>query len=182
MYAPSEEEKNDLEVMLYHEATHQLFRECQSATSTKARKKKLVPVGQLHNFWITEGIATYMETFQQRGNHYHVGGNHSLRFQRARERCSEQGGYVPLREFSLLSLERFQSNPENLPMYYTQATGLTNFFLHHENGKYRNAFIVALFLVYEEMDKANMLEQLTGRSFEQLDSEYQEFMRQSPEW
>ena len=62
-------------------------------------------------------------------------------------------------------------------MLYTQAAGLTLFFLHYENGKYRNVFINYLFMVYERVDQVNTLEILTGKSFEELDQEYQSFMK-----
>ena len=181
VYAPGPGEDINLDVMICHESTHQLFQECRPATSGKSRKKNRSLPGRLANFWITEAIATYMETFRSCDNNYCVGGANSLRFQRARERCNERGGYLALRDYTSLSLEKFQSNPTLLPMYYTQAAGLATFFLHAENGKYRNAFIACLYLVYEEMDTATILERLTGRTFEQLDVEYQEYMRSSPE-
>lgn len=176
VYLPDPGEEVDLETMLVHEATHQLFEECRNEldTSSRARQRKKMPIAQ--NFWILEGSATYMETFQDDGMNYHLGGLDSPRFLRARERVFEPGGTLPLRQYAQLSARAFQSH-KDLPMLYTQAAGLTLFFLHYENGKYRNVFINYLFMVYERMDKSNTLEILTGRSFEELDQEYQSFMK-----
>ena len=176
VYLPGPGEKVDLETMLVHEATHQLFEECRNEldTNARARQRKRSPI--IQNFWILEGSATYMETFRDDGMNYHIGGLDSPRFLRAKERVFEPNGTLPLRQYAQLSARAFQSH-KDLPMLYTQAAGLTLFFLHYENGKYRNVFINYLFMVYERVDQVNTLEILTGKSFEELDQEYQSFMK-----
>ncbi len=176
IYIPGAKEEIDMDTMLVHEATHQLFEECRYEldTSAKGRRRKKMPAAQ--NFWILEGSATYMETFKDDGMNYHVGGLESPRFLRARERVFESDGYMPLRQYAQLSAKTFQTH-QDLPMLYTQAAGLTLFFLHYENGKYRNVFINYLYMVYERIDRPNTLEILTGRSFEDLDQEYRSFMK-----
>lgn len=178
VYVPTESEASDLEIMLIHEATHQLFQECRFG-SESLRRSKLGPGPIKQNFWLLEGISTYMETFVDDGFYYSIGGLRSLRFERAKERCVEPEGYLSLKEYSRLSMIGFQTW-KDVPMLYTQAAGLTLFFLHKNDGEYRNAFISTLYAVYERMDSPNTLEKLTQKSFNDLDEEYKQFMIDLP--
>lgn len=178
VYVPGESEAGDLEIMLIHEATHQLFQECRfEQESVRRSKSGSGPI--LQNFWLLEGISTYMETFVDDGIYYHVGGLRSLRFERAKERCAEPDGYLPLEEYSKLSMIGFQTW-KNVSMLYTQAAGLTLFLLHKNEGEYRNAFISTLYAVYERMDSPRTLEILCKKSFADLDEEYKRFMMDLP--
>ena len=62
-------------------------------------------------------------------------------------------------------------------MLYSQAAGLTFFFMHYDKGKYRDAFVTYLYEVYQGKDSRDSLEQATGKTFEELDQEYVAFMR-----
>ncbi|MDO4586529.1 MAG: hypothetical protein Q4C95_04440 [Planctomycetia bacterium] len=175
VYEPSDPDDSALDEMLIHEATHQLFHEKRSA-STKTNNLKSIYPGQKANFWVIEGISVYMESFRKKGDLYIIGGKDNYRFQRAKERCSEPNGYLPLSQYASLSMKSFQNN-DNVPMLYTQAAGLTSFFLHYDNEKYHNAFIDYLFLVYNEQDDLQTLERLTQKTFEELDLEYNNYMK-----
>ena len=179
IYFPAPDEGSHLDTLLVHEATHQLFQECRPASSNQQRKKNRSLPGKKSNFWVLEAFSTYMETFRVDGNVYRIGGTNSLRFQRAKERATESDGLLSLREFSGMSIEAFQRYPD-LAMLYTESAGLASFFLHYDHGRYRNAFILYLYLVYEELDSVNTLERLTKRSFEQMDEEFHRFMLDAP--
>lgn len=179
IYFPAPDEGSHLDTLLVHEATHQLFQECRPASSNQQRRKNRSLPGKKSNFWVLEAFSTYMETFRADGNVYRIGGTNSLRFQRARERATESDGLLSLRVFSGMSIEAFQRYPD-LAMLYTQSAGLASFFLHYDHGRYRNAFILYLYLVYEELDSVNTLERLTKRSFEQMDEEFHRFMLAAP--
>lgn len=179
IYFPAPNEGNHLDTLLVHEATHQLFQECRPASSNHQRRKNRSLPGKRSNFWVLEAFSTYMETFRVDGDVYRVGGTNSLRFRRARERATEADGLLSLREFAGMSIEAFQRYPD-LAMLYTQSAGLASFFLHYDQGRYRNAFIFYLYLVYEELDSVNTLERLTKRTFEQMDEEFHRYMLNAP--
>ena len=84
--------------------------------------------------------------------------------------------YIPLREFARLSRTQFQQR-RDLAHLYSQSAGLTSFFMHVQNGLYRDAFIRYLHSIYQGADKPDSLETLTGKTFEELDQEYRIFMK-----
>ncbi len=172
--SPNDEFEFDLLSLLAHEATHQLFNECYLATSD--RSKPVARPGDRANFWALEGVAVYMETYALTSANARLGGSDAFRLRQAVASCLDEGTYVPLRRYAAASRETFQTG-DDLQLLYAQAAGLTYFFVHHRDGVYRNAFIAYLYAVYQGLDRPDTLEKLTGRSFEELDAEYREFLQ-----
>ncbi len=160
---------------LYHEATHQLFHESRRVAGA---------VGVRHNFWILEGVALYMESLRRENGYYTLGGFEDRRMAAARYRLMEDRYYVPLETLSSRGIAELQAD-RNLPMLYSQMTGLTHFLVHGKDGRYRDALIEYLRAVYDGRDEPRTLEELTGTPFSQLDAEYREFLEKGPssgEW
>src|SRR5205085_7484466 len=116
---------------MYHEATHQLFSEAYSGNYR---------VGEKSDFWAIEGIACYMESFQTNGETYSLGNPQYIRFQNAQSRLLIDGYYVPLQQLCQMGSVQFQSDP-NTKKNYSQGSGLAHFFMHYDDGTYREAFI-----------------------------------------
>jgi hypothetical protein len=166
--------ENNNEATLFHEGTHQLFFESQPNR----------PIGERSNFWIIEGIACYMESFQRTNGKFSLGDPNYIRFAGARANLLVGKYYVPLREFSAMGLNRFQQSAE-LARNYTQSAGLARFFMEYDNGRYREAVVKQLTQLYSanprERDHAMSLEELTGVEFEKLDEQYADDARRIEE-
>ncbi len=166
---------NNHEGTLFHEATHQLFFESQN-------QNRIICENQ--HFWIIEGIACYMESFQRRNGSFTLGDPKYIRFAGARHNLLRENYYVPLREFSGFGMQEFQSVPgPELAKNYTQAAGLARFFMHYEKGRYREALVKHLEQLYNsdarKRERADGLDELTGVEFADLDRQYAEDTRQT---
>lgn len=158
---------------LYHEATHQLL---------SGSRPKTGEVGIKSNFWIIEGIACYMESFQRNGDQVSVGDPRHERIQAAREHLIQENYYVPFREFARMGMVAFQSIPKpRIGKNYSQGAALTHFFMHYDDGRYREALIEHLSQVYSPSkfvrEAPESLEDLTGVEAEELDQQYAEYLR-----
>lgn len=178
LYLPdeSDEDETPLEVMAVHETAHQLFAETGPKRGTA---KRHADPGRDGQYWIAEGIACYLETFQAAGRGWTVGGTHSYRLLRAKERAGEPDGLLPIAELAAMGKKRFQrdSFPAKL---YTESAGLVSFFLHAEGGKYRGAFLEALGGLYQGIDAPDLLEERAGVPYSLLDGEFLEYLRKTP--
>lgn len=164
----------DHEGTLFHEATHQLFFEIHSNRT----------ICENHHFWIIEGIACYMESFQRKNGTFSLGDPNYIRFVGARHNLLEKKYYVPLREFSGYGMAEFQGMPgPELSKNYTQASGLARFFMHHDKGRYREALVKHLSQLYSRderiRERADGLDELTGVDFTELDRQYAEDAHQT---
>jgi hypothetical protein len=169
---------------MYHEATHQILYELflpqrrligQREHSIGQREHS---IGQREHFWIIEGIACYMESFERLENGFTVGSPNYVRFRAADYRLNVDGYYVPLSKFASMGKLDFQSST-NISKNYSQASGLTHFFMHYENGKYRDALINHLSLLYVPRKvrvRIAGLDKLTGVSAKKLDQQYREYI------
>jgi len=159
------------EITLFHEATHQLFFESDPKHRSIAEKE---------NFWIIEGIACYMESFRRNGKGPVLGDPNYQRFQAGRYRYLNDKYYIPLRKFSAMGMNDFQNQP-NIAKNYSQASGLTRFFMHYDGGSYRDALIEHLSLIYRSAGNrvviVKSLSTLTDTSITELDTQYGEFLR-----
>ncbi len=159
------DDQND-DSTLYHEATHQILFEGRAGRRDIAQAK---------HFWVVEGLACYMESFRIDDGRVSLGDPWFIRFDNARSRLILDKYYRPLDLFSSWGATAFQQQPE-LPLNYSQASGLTHFFLHAEQGKYRDAFIEHVAGIYTS--RANddgdvpTLDRLTGRGYGELDKDY----------
>ena len=160
---------------LYHEGTHQLFRETPPAAVDPGRK---------NNFWIYEGIACYMESLADHrllenetyGSYITLGGENAGRVPAARKRLFDDNFYIPLRELTTYGMNDLQHNPQ-LRAIYSQISGQAWFLMHADQGRYRGALMNYLIAIYTGHAGADTLEKLTGEKFEQLDRQYREFLK-----
>jgi hypothetical protein len=72
-----------------------------------------------------------------------------------------------------------QRHPQ-LPAVYSQAAGLATFFLQGAGGRYREPLVRYLVDVYSGRATAESLAAETGKSYSELDAEYQEFLESLP--
>ena len=161
---------------LFHEAVHQLFFESRPAARN---------VGGIGNFWIIEGIATYFESLAEHvdpvaGLYYTIGESDRGRLPAARERLLQEDFYVPLAQVTNWSKHDLQRQPE-LAKIYSQSAGLSAFLMDGAGTRYREPLVRYLQAVYAGRDDAQTLEKLTGRSLEELDAEYRQFLQSLPE-
>jgi hypothetical protein len=151
---------------LYHEATHQLFHESRPVAPDVARAA---------NFWVVEGIAMYMESLHEEDGFHVLGGWNDLRLHAAQYRLLHDKFYVPLSEFTAYGMEQLQSD-RRIATLYSQAAGLTHFLIYYDNGRYRDALVQYLSLIYSSQADANTLAKLTGASYSELDKQYRQFL------
>lgn len=175
-YDDPENPDANLETM-FHEVTHQLLGE--SARS-------IADVGRDENFWLIEGIACYMESFERDGDRLTVGNPLHSRMHWARVRVVEEDYFIPMQRFTALGMREFQFGADlaTLQRYYSQASGMVHFFLHTQDGAYREPFIAHLAQVYSPDSRIRKrtarLDELTGASFEELNQQYIEYIRSLP--
>ena len=157
---------------LFHEASHQLFHQSRGFG-------RIAPdVGHNTNFWIVQGVALYMESLRRDGDYDTLGGFDDERMHAARYRLLEDDFYVPLEELTTYGMKTIQ-NDKRIATLYSQAAGLTNFLVHYDAGRYRDALVTYLVTVYEGRADPNTLSELTGTSYRDLDKQYRQFMQQS---
>ena len=72
-------------------------------------------------------------------------------------------------------MEKLQEDPR-IATLYSQAAGLTNFLVHHDGGRYRDALVAYLVAVYTGRDDPDTLAKLTGVDYSALDKQYHEFI------
>jgi hypothetical protein len=159
---------------LYHEAVHQLFQE------TKPAAKH---VGQLANFWVVEGVATYFETFHEHndpamGLYFTIGDPDSGRLPAARQRMRD-GYFVPLAELTQLGKFGIQGR-HDIAKLYGQSCALTAFFMDDERGRYREPLVRYLGAVYAGRDSASSLSDAMDASYSELDARYRRFTESLP--
>jgi hypothetical protein len=156
----------------FHEATHQLFYE---------RQRRGRPAGIDDNFWVAEGIATYMESLRKGDGFCAVGGPGAYRLQFARYRALTEGFDVPLAKLVTLGRDDVKGMGGDLPKLYSLAAGLSHFFIDGDGGKNRDAFVKYLDEVYRDKATATTLATLVGQPYQKIDEQYGEFLRASDE-
>ena len=157
---------------MFHEATHQLFSEAYTSNPK---------VGVDSDFWVVEAIACYMESFHRKGDVFSLGDPHYIRFQNAQFRLVNDGYYVTLQHLSSMGMDTFQSHPKR-SQNYSQGSGLAHFFMHYEDGVYRDAFITYLAAIYgrnpNRRPNPPSLSELTEVANPKLDQQYRDYMWQ----
>ena len=177
---------------LCHEATHQILdlatRESrQVAARARGLKLRQRPaprwkLGERSNFWIAEGIACYLESFDVEDGHVSVGRPDFVRFDIARQRVLDPKFYyyLPAKKFTALGQDEFQHHPQ-ITQLYTQGAGFSHFLMHYEDGLYRDDLITLLSEFYRP-DPDSVLEEpslskISGVSFETFDRQYHAHMQ-----
>ncbi|MEI6255437.1 MAG: hypothetical protein WCQ77_02220 [Planctomycetota bacterium] len=151
---------------VHHEATHQLF----------AEVRKTSPLaGERCGFWAIEAAACYMESLEKTDFGWTVGGRDRGRAPMARERLLEDGFYMTLEELTSLGRRDFQAD-ERLPQIYSEISGLADFFMNGQRGRYREAFVEYLVRIHTGTVEADTLSRLCKKSYAELDNEYRHHM------
>ena len=155
---------------MFHEATHQLFAEAYTTNQQ---------IGVESDFWVIEAIACYMESFQRQGETFSLGNPQYIRFQNAQHRLLNDNYFVPLQQLCGKGMQNFQNDP-SISKNYSQGAGLAHFFMHYDDGAYRDGFITYLSDIYSKNPnvrlKPRTLPQLTEVSFEKLDQQYRGYI------
>jgi len=155
-------EENREPTTVWHEATHQLFAESRRTTNL---------AGEQSGFWAIEAVACYMESLEPDDHGWWLGGLDQGRVPMAACRLLEDDFYLPLEQLDGLGRVAFQARPD-LPMLYSQISGLADFFINGRRGAYRNAFIDYLVAIYSGKAKPGMLATLCGKTYDELDRDY----------
>ena len=151
---------------VHHEATHQLF----------AEKRRTSPLaGERCGFWAVEAAACYMESLEPSPWGWTAGGREAGRVPAARERLIDDGFYVPLAEITAMGRQTFQAD-DRLPQIYSEISGLADFFMNGQRGRYREAFVEYLVRIYTGTVDADTLSRLCRKSYAELDDEYRRHM------
>lgn len=150
----------------YHEATHQLFQEIGGAVPSTGLKQ---------NFWITEGIALYLESLTFCDGYCTLGGFDAERLQDARYKVLMEGYYVPLEDLVALGRDDFPKRAD-VRKLYSQMVGLSHFLMDYKQGKYRASLADYVAAVYAGRDTQESLASLTGVKLADLDAEYRAWL------
>jgi hypothetical protein len=144
----------------YHEATHQLFQQWRGTPQG---------VGEKQNFWLVEGAAMYVESLQNHGTHWTVGGWQADRLQIPRYRALNGDKGLPLQQLVALGREQVQKSPD-IRKLYSQSAAEAHFLFDSANPRYQQAGTALLREIYRQNDKLTSLAQLSGASLEELDA------------
>ena len=149
-----------------HELTHQLFKEAGGARGDNLEKQFI---------WLDEGVATYFESLDDFGGYVTLGGFDASRLQYGRIRRLYENYHVPMRELSAIGRSELQKRPD-VTRLYSEAAGLTHMLMNDQNGVYEERLGDFLKLVYKGRLKSGTFEKIIGKSFEDLDLRYQQYL------
>jgi hypothetical protein len=146
----------------YHEAAHQLFQEWRNSPPG---------VGDKQNFWLVEGAALYVESLQNHGSHWTVGGWQADRLQIPRYRALSGDKGLPFEELVALGREGVQGH-KDIGKLYSQFAARSHFLFDHADPAYHHAGNALLRKLYQHDDDIASLKKLTGASLDELDREF----------
>ncbi len=152
-----------------HEATHQWF-------SESIRTPK--PPFENTHVWLGEGVAMYFESITDFGDYVTIGGLDSRRLQYARVRTLRDEYFIPLAELIDIGRSQLQKR-EDIRKLYSQSAGLTHFLMNAQSGKYEQALIGFLRLLYQGKLKPDSFEKFVGISIADLEREYRNYLKPS---
>ncbi|MEZ6042979.1 MAG: hypothetical protein R3C20_20955 [Planctomycetaceae bacterium] len=179
---------------VYHEATHQILdlhtsNERLAAARIRAAKMRIRRptewvLCENSNFWMIEGLACYFESLEINQGSLSVGNPEFVRFDTARQRALGADPlisfYMPMKQFCSLGKSDFQNSP-HVAQLYTQASGLTHFMMHFDDGVYKDAFVQLLSAAYrptrETLNVEPSFEAISGVTFDVLDQQYRQHMQ-----
>lgn len=176
IYSPDErvshfyvDTNSDIESTIYHEATHQILYEL----DPKPRR-----IAEREHFWIIEGFACYIESFRPRSNGVSIGDPDYVRFYFARQNFVKDGFFVPLDRFASLSKNAYQ-DPLQISERYSQASGLVHFYMHYNDGQYRDALIDHFAALYRPITpgyRVGGMDYYTGVPYDRLSQQYRDYI------
>ncbi len=162
------ESERDMFRTVFHEGTHQLFN-CAKPVKFNGR----------NNFWATEAVAIYMETLRREGNYHVLGDPLDVRVLAAKYRFFQSKFYMPIGNLAKLDTRTFQRAPY-LKELYSQCGGMGYFFMHHDKGNYRDAFVAYLNEIYMGRSAPRTLFEMLGETPDSLDSQYEKMLEAIP--
>jgi hypothetical protein len=157
--------------VLFHEGTHQILAE------HNFREK--VPTFP-NNFWLSEGIALFMQTLKIEEKSYTIGDILDDRLYSARVHQFERNYNMPIRKLTAMTAVQMHASTE-LDGIYSHSATLTHWLMFAEKGKYRSALFDLLRQTYLDTAKPESLSQLIGLSYDELDAKYGDFLKTVPE-
>lgn len=138
----------------YHELTHQLIGE--------ATRMRVSPdVGLPSDFWIVEGIASYMESLRMHQDYATVGGWESSRLQFARYRVRGLGEMMPLPRLIDQGRDAVQQSPD-IASWYSYSAAYSHLFM---DGEHRQPFLEYVRSCYEQPSKSRSLPEVDLAEF-----------------
>ena len=153
-----------------HELTHQLFQESRRSVASPFENEHL---------WLGEGIAMYFESLVDHGDYAVVGGFDARRLQYARLRRLKERFLMPLSDLATASKKQFQS-VDDLAKVYSQSAGMTHYLMDSNFGSMREPLIEFLRLSYQGKLKKGSFEKLIGKSFDEIENQYDQFLIVNP--
>ena len=128
-----------------------------------------------NNFWITEGIACFMESLQPGANFSTLGGLQEGRLPAARARLEQTHFYIPFDRLVALSGSDIQRDPD-IQKLYSQIAGQATFLMVADNGQYRQGVTDYLRAVYRGIARPETLALKLGVRLAVLDNQYRDFL------
>ncbi|MEZ6055084.1 MAG: hypothetical protein R3C01_00115 [Planctomycetaceae bacterium] len=160
---------------MFHEVTHQLLSESSLQT---------FPIADERDFWIVEGFACYMESFSRHEGRLTVGSPHHMRVYSAKHRIVGENWLIPFDKLMSYGRREFQLGAEDfttLQKMYSQSTGMAHFFMHYDDGLYRDSLLLYLGQLYSPdkriRNAPQTLSEITGVSSEKLQEQYVSYMK-----
>lgn len=150
-----------------HEMTHQLFRE-----SIATREQPFAE----HFLWVDEGVAMYFESLKVAGQVATLGGFDSQRLQFARVRRLRENYHVPFASLASMNMAAFQSRTD-LGYLYAQCAGLAHMMMDSRKYDLQPVLIQFMKTIHKRKIRPESFTTLIGRTFEQLDNDYVEFLK-----
>lgn len=132
----------------YHETTHQLFAETKDDRGG----------GSEGNNWVSEGIATYVETWGKDARGKWIPGMKKTHKQlvEAREFLANNKGWS-LSDFLAIDNEAFHKDQVQRHYNYCVAGALSHFLMHYDDERYKEDFVKFIAVYYDGKAKANSL-------------------------
>ena len=158
------------------EAEHDISRSHAPIVSGDRSRSPTTSAGRTTSGSSRASPATWSRSAEQRG--YYTLGGHERRAHagRARIGCCNDDFYVPLAQLVRFGMEAPAARPANRQDSTASASGLADFFMHDEQGRYRDPLVRYLDAVYSDRATTQTLSQLCGTSYATLDSQYRQFM------
>ena len=152
-----------------HEVGHQLF-----AETLNARPQ----IGEMRDFWVVEGLALYLESYDPHGHYATLGGPVAARLQFARYRAIREGFRVPIKEMTAWGRSDVQGHAR-LGALYSQFAGIAHFMMDDASGAYRIPLIQYARDTYRNGEPNKTLVDYLGDAAQNLDAKYLEYLQVS---
>jgi hypothetical protein len=105
-----------------------------------------------------------------------LGGLNDVRMEAARYHLEKKDFYLPFAKLVRMGVQDVQGHPE-IAKLYSQIAGMTNFLVHYDDGRYRDALVTCLTAIYNGSQDPDLLARTTGIGYAELDKQYQDYMK-----